>query len=352
MKNFIEYKCDTCKRTIILENDTKRFFIPKCNITLGCTGVLQKIKEQNARGSTTVSSVAGVNDWRPKDYNVNFAPELQDEKFICLSSGTQNEITLASIDNVPSISLVFNVVKSVAVAYKEYTYNRYPPVNQILGIDDTPEKKLLKFNNTDNLKVFLNGVEVVEGLVWNKNVSTQSITFLSPILDESTVVIIVYPQQTTTQKIITFNRNVNGGNTGSCWGNVNNIKYGNDVLYVYTYDSAELDIDVNSSISLTNIINSTINNSILLLSNNPWNITDRIFTFYGDCNKITNNVANIRMIKKNERLSIEISEFGISDAFPPFQLNSIFSQEEFNTKNIKGTDFLEIHAHKNILGPV
>lgn len=356
MKNFIEYKCDTCKRTTILENDTKRFFIPKCTITLGCRGTLQKISEQNTKKIiSSSSSVVGLDDWRPRGTNTIITPEIQSEKFISVSSGSSNQITLASKDDITSIDLIFNVVKSKATSFKEYTFNRLAPITQINGLDDTPEKKLLRFISTDNLKLFLNGIEIIEGTDWIRDVPTQTILFSTTILNDASIVITVAPQQVITQKTLTFYRNTIGGNTTSVWGNVNKIMFKAQTYYLYTCNSVELDIDVNTSLSLSSVVNSTIANILILLGNKPWNITDRIFTYYGDCDKITNNVADIRMIKKDNKLSIEISEFGLTDAFPVIQIpitDGLFTQEEYDIKNIDGVQFLDTFTNKKIIGPV
>jgi hypothetical protein len=355
MKNFSEYKCDTCKRTIILENDIKRFFVPKCTITLGCRGTLQKINEQNVKRRILHSSVAGLEDWRPRGTKNIVTQEIKEEKFISLSSGENNEITLASIDNVPSIDLIFNVVKSKSTEYKEYVYNKNQPISQVNGLDDTPEKKLLRFTLTDNIRVFVNGIEVIEGTDWNRNVSTHTILFSPPILEDSSIIVIVSPELPVFQKTLTFNRNTLGGNISSVWGNVNKIVFRNQTYFLYTCNSTELVIDVNTSLTLNSVVNSTISNIMLLLGNKPWNITDRIFTYYGDCNKIINDVANIRMIKNDNDLVIEISEFGISDAFPPIRIPNIgglFTQEKYNLNNKNGVQFLNTYKNKKILGPV
>lgn len=38
------YKCNTCKRTIEIDQDFKRPFISKCTITMNCVGELSKIR--------------------------------------------------------------------------------------------------------------------------------------------------------------------------------------------------------------------------------------------------------------------------------------------------------------------
>lgn len=361
MKKFTEYKCDTCKRTNVIENDTRRFFIPKCNITLGCTGKLIPINETNTKDIVSVKSVAGLEDWRARGTTSEYAPEIIPEKFISLSNGPSNEVVLAIKDSLSQGSIItatFNVVKNRSVAFKEYTYTRLAPISQINGLDDTADKKLLRFTLMDEIRVFVNGIEKIESIDWSRNVSTHTISFITTLVEDCTIVVTVAPQQTVTTKTLTFVKNTLGAFIDTSWGNVEKIRIGGPSgqdYDVYTCSSVELDIDVNTSLTLTSLngtSNINLQDAIFLLSNEPWSYIDRVFTYYGDCDKITNNVADIRMTKIDNKLQIQISEYGISDIFPQIICSSTFSNEELKDSDKAGIDFLQTYNNENVLGPV
>src|SRR5574343_10010 len=49
MNKFRRYKCDTCNKETDVENDIKRVFIDKCNLTTGCKGRLRLVAEKNTK---------------------------------------------------------------------------------------------------------------------------------------------------------------------------------------------------------------------------------------------------------------------------------------------------------------
>lgn len=361
MKKFTEYKCDTCKRTNVIENDTRRFFIPKCNITLGCTGKLVPIGESNTKDVVSIKPVAGLEDWRARGTTSEYAPEIIPEKFILLSNGPSNEIVLAvksSLAQGSTITATFNVVKNRSTSFKEYTYTRLAPITQVNGLDDTPDKKLLRFSLTDEIRVFVNGIEKIESVDWTRNALTHTISFITTLVEDSTIVITVAPQQAVTTKILIFTKNTLGAFIDTAWGNVETIKIGGTSgqdYDVYTCPSVELDIDINTSLTLTSLngtSNINLEDALFLLSNKPWSYIDRVFTYYGDCGKIMNNVADIKMTKIDNELQIQISEYGISDIFPQIICSSIFANEELEDSDKAGIDFLQTYNNQNILGPV
>lgn len=361
MKKFTEYKCDTCKRTTVIQNDTKRVFVPKCNITFKCEGRLYSIGEKNTKEITATKPAAGLEDWRQRGSTTSFDPEIQDEIFLSLASGTNNQITLA-VKNIPdpgpTVIATFNVVKDVATSFKEFTYDRLSPISQVNGVDDSLDKKILRFESGDVIRVFINGVESPEGGLpgWTRDVLSNTINFNPTLIDDSVIVVIISAAQIPTVKTLTFDRNVSGGNPTSVWGNVNTISYKNDEYNLYTCTSTDLDIDVNTSLSLVGlngIANIPLIDSMFLLSYEPWSPIDRIVSYYGNCLLLSNSIANIRMTKVDNNLQIQISDFGISDAFPLLKINSLFDiTETYSDDQIAGVDFLTAHNNKYILGPV
>lgn len=361
MKKFTEYKCDTCRRTTVIENDTKRFFVPKCNITYKCEGRLYPIGEKNTKEIITTKPVAGLEDWRQRGSKISFDAEIQDEIFLSLASGPSNQITLA-IKNIPdqgqNIIATFNVIRDIATSFREFTYDRLSPISQVNGIDDSLDKKILRFEGDDIIRVFINGVEIPEdgSTGWTRDVLSNTIVFNPTLIDNSVIVIIVSSPQIPTIKSLNFNRNVGGGNQTSAWGNVNTISYKNDEYNLYTLTSTNLDIDVNTSlslISLNGITNIPLTDGILLLSYEPWSMIDRIMSYYGNCSLLSNNIANIKMTKIDNNLQIQISDYGITDAFPLLKISSLFDiTETYSNKQIAGVNFLASHNKKYILGPI
>lgn len=356
MKKFTEYKCDTCKRVITIENDSKRFFVPKCNITYKCEGRLYPISEKNTKEIISSKPVSGLEDWRQRGSTVEFNPEIQDEVFLSLASNSDNHITAAVRGfSDPTFTATFNKVKISATPYKEFTYERLTPINLVVGIDDSLDRKIMRFGVSDEIRVFINGVEAVEGVDWNKNLSNNSIEFVTPLLYDAVIVVIVSPLQVPETITLLFNKNTLGGNDSSAWGNVNSIEYRNETYNLYTCTSTNIDISVNDSLTLvsfTGTSNIPLQDVKFLLSNKPWSYVDRVSSAFGDPLKLINNVANIRLIKVDNVPVIQISDFGISDAFPLFISNKYDPKETYTSEQTSGTQFLTSHDNKAIIGPV
>lgn len=174
MKKYAKLKCSECARTIDQIVNLSHFVPNRCNITLGCEGLLS-IEGYTNNGNTIrgTPSDNDVSNWAPRGSRIISAIESTESPLINLSTGTLQQIILAVknqdtiIDDISSVNLTFVVEDDTPKDYRKYTFRKSVPTKIINGVEDGVEKKTLRYSlvgsDPDVISVFVNGIQVDEG---------------------------------------------------------------------------------------------------------------------------------------------------------------------------------------------
>lgn len=221
LNKYIVYKCSVCKRETEILLDARRPDPVRCNITLHCRGTLSRVGERTTKDFLFTPLVAGLDDYVPRGQEVSIVPMTAPPNPISIFTG-QGVMTIAAfhrdvdplsrqvtfwitdIDgarlnvetpstfNAPSplnasVVLTLFEITPELLKFKKYVYNVDSGTQLIYGVDDSPEGLNLRFDGTNKIKVFLNGVALSEDrydrTVDNQLTMTPSITVQNSIVE-------------------------------------------------------------------------------------------------------------------------------------------------------------------------
>lgn len=221
---FKVFQCDVCKRQIELENDAERPDIQRCIITRRCTGHLIPIAGRNNRSELFPPVVIGLQDYIQRGRAVTLRAQLQPEAQVNLLTA-DDQLTLSGVfkREFPLLSgnyffsaidvndVIVDLEATTLAAdfptsatrvrlqlfeltpqilnYRQYTYNRTSGVQAIRGSDDTPDARVLRFVSTDQVQVFVNGIQL-EASQFDRTVD--DVINFTPLLTDSSNVIQVF----------------------------------------------------------------------------------------------------------------------------------------------------------------
>lgn len=166
MTTYITRKCDLCKRTTEIEVDPTRPTYNNCTITHKCLGKLKTIATKSVRSALLTAPVSGLTDWRPRNTEISQQTDSIKSILMPITNGKDIlTIAVADITTEDLLTATFKVEQKTASPFKQYTFANFKiPTSIVVGSDSTPEKQILRFNNTgltpDSLQVTLNGVEL------------------------------------------------------------------------------------------------------------------------------------------------------------------------------------------------
>ena len=355
MNRFKRYQCDTCKKEVDLDNNITHAFIDKCNLTAGCAGRLRFVSEKNT-----------------KDNILNFENAVQGDRigglisttslgeYISLSSSSSNDLVLAiesqSYPQSAAVEVMFEEAVGKERSFKEFAFNLTVPVIAFSGKDDSVEQKVLMFDNTDIVKIFINGQEISpEKYIAENNVIkfSEQIVYSTYSSSSLFVKVLVFIPTTTVNKTLTFKKNVPGLSQGA-WSNVDKVTFNGKIYELFTCVN-HLSLDVNTRLTFKS---KTINNQqitspgFLLLSDAPFVYVDRIFTRAIQIDELNSSTHHIKY-----DTSFNVTANSISDLYPPIHVLSVFNADaESEILETIGTDVsANLNITKNnkyILGPV
>lgn len=163
MTTYISYQCDTCRREIQTEVDIRRPTFNKCNITYQCAGKLIKKGESKVRKQLLTTPVSGITDWRSRFIEYpNFKGVSTSSPYSLLSGGI---FTVACLDVGDTLPLQLQLFDGASQPFKDYTFVINGDVENISGADNTAQKNILRFQPTDTVKVFVDGVELEKAVM-------------------------------------------------------------------------------------------------------------------------------------------------------------------------------------------
>jgi hypothetical protein len=231
MATYITYQCTVCRKTKDSEKDTLRAVPNVCSITPGCNGRLLVISEKSQyEAYNPVSKLSGD----PNERLVN-PKALPQSESIFLSTSGFGSLTLAVRYNSGSpensIKLRLSQRKLNDVSYQQYVFKTTESTSVIPQSESNKDisGKFLRFNNAaileNRVSVVVNGVQKIVGTDANEiSLAPNTVNFNSAIPAGSTVSVIIYSEQVTTQNDLVFERNDVLNNTGSSYGSWANIK--------------------------------------------------------------------------------------------------------------------------------
>lgn len=227
MPKITVFECDTCKRQIELELADDRPYPARCNITYKCPGLLQAKRQRNVRTELFPPIVYGLQDYIQRGSEIQFATDVDEDKNISLLSGI-NYLSIAAltvsgnffvedvfaadgvtiVPNQPIFNNPINIddgstygyanseiIKVVLelyelgvenTAFTEFYYAESGNTQQVSGIDDSPDRLLLRFSLDDQIRVNVNGNKLVRDVDFVATISSvgeQLISF-TPILTD------------------------------------------------------------------------------------------------------------------------------------------------------------------------
>lgn len=169
MKKYVQLRCSSCTRQKDSLIDLTHYAPDRCTITLGCEGRLSPVG-YTSDGSTLLGvPPTGLSNWYPRGSAVTTTKEVKADSLYDTSTGTKNQIVLAiphsALTFVPAegstVQLTLEAEQQTAKDYRQYTYRRSSAFTVINGVEDNQAKKVLRYGNTDQVEVYVNGVKRV-----------------------------------------------------------------------------------------------------------------------------------------------------------------------------------------------
>lgn len=332
MNKFRRYKCDTCGKEVDLENNITHAFIDRCTLTKGCLGRLRLVGEKNSK-----DNILNFESFVQTDSIAGKAKSKDLPQFIDASSNDANDFVVAvrrSTAYSPNsiLQIQFEEILNTEQSYSEFIFNLNVPFSAISGKDSSVEQRVLMFDESDSVVIFINGKEIDSTTyTLENNVVRFNSTIVYGTFGSSSVFVkvLVFSRSQTIAKHLNFRKNVAGLSTNA-WSNVNSIQIGQDIYDVFT-SVDDLSIDLNTrlipkSAAIAGIA-TNLNDVIILLSEKPYERFDRIVTRVVRLSDLDSSVDLVKYELVNSSPRFLVTSNSISDIFPP-----IFSLDVFDMK--------------------
>jgi hypothetical protein len=215
LRKITVFQCDTCNRQIELELDERRPYPLRCSITYKCPGIYKKITEKNSRSTLFPPIVYGLQDYIQRGSEITLVPVVESDPLVSVLAGKHQLVlgamkkeTIESspgqydnwatepfwdvtsnqyINDLPyrqmflygsditnpnvtgqqthpfqdhKILLELYELPLNSTEFKEYYFLKDSNTTQISGQDDSLFKSVLRFNETDNIVVTINGISL------------------------------------------------------------------------------------------------------------------------------------------------------------------------------------------------
>lgn len=224
---YVVYECDTCGRQREAILDAHRPDPIRCNITLKCRGKFTRVGEAANKRFLLTPIVQGVTDFTPRGAMRARTISTATIADIPIITSVDNMLTLACLERTTigdydiftvtktndtaftvdvqpklfrashrgSISLELYEVTPEILSFKNYTFNVKGELSIVTGPDDSVEGKQLRFNSANQVRVFVNGLELSSG-EFNRTIDDQ-VTFTPSIFNSLNIVeVLVYVSST------------------------------------------------------------------------------------------------------------------------------------------------------------
>ena len=407
---YIIYKCSVCLRETEVILDGRRPDPVRCNITLNCRGKLARVGERAVREFLFTPLVPGLPDYIPRGTEIIPAPQITVPNPITVfTSAGDGIMTLAAIhrtvtgansefyvidtDGNPftiesqsigyllpqtsSIRMVIFEVSPELLTANKFIYSINGPVQMVTGKDDSPEGVSLRFNSSNQVAVYANGIKL-EDSQFDRSVDDQ-VTFTPAIYDSNNVIeVFVYKDISVaidSSKQITLQFKVLKASVPAdrellmlnTWGNVGGCVINNvERLNLYCTDLSQLNPDKSYGVShfetTSTITGETrkikTDDVFILLGREPFSFVDKELYAYLSGSALVDD-QSILLYKQSHAsgsLFLSIDDSIITQVFNPIKLTkrtittaNISNSGAVITTPLEGTENLH---RKYILGPV
>lgn len=363
MNKFKLYKCDTCNKEVDVDNNLTHAFIDRCNLTAGCLGTLRLIGEKNYKDNilnfdriVQTNKIGGISaDLTVPDY-INVASSSANVLTVAVRSG----ITPISSNSQLVISL--SEIMSKEQEYKEYVFNLAVPVSVISGKDHSIEQKVLAFDSTDSIVIFINGQEIDSTLFSadsNLIRFTDQITYNTFASSTIFVKVLVFSAEASVVRTLTLKKNVQGLSS-SAWSNIDKVAFSGQDYELFTCESiAGLDLNSRLTVSDAKIGSQSIplDSVHFLLAQEPFHSADRILTRTIKTSELNSSVQHLKYQLVSKVPTLLVTSLALGDVFPSIAPTTIFDPkiEGSTTSAVAEDTSLNSNITSNnkyILGPV
>lgn len=280
------YQCDTCKRKKEFQRNIQGIeVVSRCNITNGCHGkmVHVDILEDFVRESLP-DDVDNLENWYPRNLLYNHTQKLKNKKWVIthnLQTFPSVQVFVYKIKNNQEVLLETIPVSILPIDSNTITVeldNDYLGVAQLVARSTKPiEKTPVVVDTTNELNNISSGFELTIA------------TLISKYGDNNNVNVTI--DYSNNQNIVTHTYQVDAQpSILSSWVNFNKILYKGKLYLIRSFNivipqMASNEIPLTSTMKITHIngVNVVKNDSILLFSESPHTIYDKIYNKVIDC---------------------------------------------------------------------
>lgn len=407
LQKFIVFKCDTCARETEITLDGRRPDPLRCNITAKCRGKLERQGERTAKRFLFTPTVVGLEDFVPRGTVATPATSIAVEKRIPIfTAGGEGMIAAAVIRKKvisgQAIYYVFDengaefVLETLSLSqtlpvdckvtlklfeltpsllnFKKYTYTFASNAQLIQGQDNTPEGHNLRFNTSNRVRVFANGIELsaseFDRTIDNQITLTPAITAtntvievivyndIDEVIDEDELIDLEFESLTPTIPAELALRALN------CWGNYGAATINNTIRY--TLFCSDLTVDPEKTYGVARIVATASNGDeaivrpnefFILLGREPFAVQDKeLFAYVTGTSLVVDDAILIyKQSSASGALELAVEETNITQVFDSIVPHLKIEAAETNnvqgaaeTELSKGTELLN---RRFILGP-
>ena len=363
MNKFKRYKCDTCNKEVDVDNNLTHAFIDRCNLTAGCLGTLRLIGEKNYKDNIlNFDSVVQTNKIG------GFSTDTSIPDYINVASSSANDLTIAVKSGLTPISSNSELVVSLSEImskeqeYKEYVFNLSVPVSVLSGKDHSIEQKVLAFDSSDSIVIFINGQEVdSNSFTADSNLIrfNDQITYNTYASSTIFVKVLVFSAGVSVVRTLTFKKNVQGLST-SAWANVNKANFNGQEYELFTCE-ALTGLDLNSRLTVSGVkIGATsipLDVVHFLLTQEPFHVSDRISSRTIKASELNSSVQHLKYQLVAKVPTLLVTSLALGDVFPSIAPSSIFDSKAEISTTTSVADDTSLNSNitsnnKYILGPV
>ena len=288
--------------------------------------------------------------------------------YINLASSDANELSIAvkrglvSVNAASQLVLSLSEIMSKEQEYKEYIFNLPVPTSAISGKDHSVEQKILAFDSSDSVVLFINGQEVDSStFVADANIIrfVNQITYNTYASSTIFVKVLVFSAETPVVRTLNFKRNVQG--LSSCsWANIDSVRFNGEDFDLFTCESIS-GLDLNSRLMITGAtVGSTslpLGSIHFLLSKEPFHVLDRITSRTIKASELNSSVQHLKYSLVSKVPKLLVTSLALGDVFPAITPSTFFDQklESATTTAVADDTSLNINISSNnkfILGPV
>jgi hypothetical protein len=336
------------------------------------TPPVEGLQDYIPRGTKELSSVAEASDARVSIFTGGTGtlaiagPTFDGGNFFVLSrDGSQIQIPADDIADAKIKLTLFKISPSL-LEYKKHTYHVPGNLQVVQGMDDSADSKNLRFTASNEIRVFVNGVELAESN-YDRTVN-DVITFTPAIYETNNVIdVLVYTDLSSVASVsekievdfryltptVAEDRNFLVSN---CWGDVRRVSVeGIEKELLFCTNTSVFVKDFrygfySASITFSGTTYQISTEGILfLLGKPPYAANDREMYAYFNSEKLEDAILEYSQDINTGLIEVRVSESDITQitrALIPTQKTELILEE--STEIVSQTNF----KHQYILGPV